>query len=61
MRSVHSASSAFRRLVSFELRRFVTPFRMVLAMVSLVAMVVLARATCCSRWRSRRLNSPTMA
>lgn len=43
MRSVHSASSAFRRLVSFELRRFVTPFRMVLAMVSLVAMVVLAR------------------
>lgn len=43
MRSVHSASSAFRRLVSFELRRFVTPFRMVLTMVSLVAMVVLAR------------------
>lgn len=43
MSSAHSAPSAFRRLISFELWRFATPFRMVLTAVSLIAMVVLAR------------------
>ncbi|MDO4437585.1 MAG: hypothetical protein Q4B77_06530 [Coriobacteriaceae bacterium] len=43
MRSASDMPSAFWRLLGFELRRFATPFRITLTIVSLIAMVVLAR------------------